>query len=446
VSAHPSSVEADQPVGDRRDAVSYEQLVEAYAEQFRSYLRRVLDRQAEGRGGRIGVEDTLQEGLLRILQRWPDLQRLEAGERDRRLYRCLRDAAVAALRGEYGERAQKSERPRLIAYDFGSLENVGDEELSVPERELTAAVLGSMVREVVDGERGPETRAMLSRAMLVAGLRALTEREAVVLIAVDHLGWDQHQLADRLQTDFQALRKMLFLARRIFYTLVRHATGVEVDEEERARLAAYRAGELAGAERRAVARHVKHCAACQALDAERRILGQNAVQVLAPLPFVLGSGVLARTKASRRMPLFHGSGLFAQAGSAKAAAIVMSVLGLGGGVSAVLAAIADHSEHHPAAGRPAPIVTTRLTPPAGMKRIEPTTSSPAGTRHHAEKPQRTKKKRRHPEPRTHSTKTASPTPTTSNTTTSTATTAPPVQRPSTSSSSSAGLSCEFFCG
>jgi DNA-directed RNA polymerase specialized sigma24 family protein len=435
VSAHPTSLEADQSVGEQEGALSYEQVVGAYAEQFRLYLQRVLDRQAEGRGGRIGLEDTLQDGLLRIYQRWPDFQRLDADERDRRLYRCLRDAAVDALRGEYGRRTQTIGRPRLISYDFGSLEVSGDEELTVPERELTAAVLGSMVRGVAESETGPEARAMLSRGMLVACLRALTEREAVVLIAVDHLGWDQHQLADRLQTDFQALRKRLFLARKVFYTLVRHATGVEVDEEERARLVAYRAGELTGAEQRAVARHVKHCTACKALDTERRILGQNAAHVLGPLPFVLASDVLSRSKAVRRMPLVHG-GLFAQAGSAKAAAIVMGVLGLGGGTAAVLAAVAEHPDHRAIAHRtlaPAQYVT----PPAGMRRIEvPAVPSTTSSKH---------KHKHHPKTKSHrrsrlSVTTASrPAPATTTTPAVPQQTAPP-------SSSASGQSCEFFCG
>jgi DNA-directed RNA polymerase specialized sigma24 family protein len=440
VSAHPSSLEPDQPVGDHQDVVSYEQVVGAYAEQFRLYLQRMLDRQAEGHGGRIGVEDTLQDGLLRIYERWPDFQRLDADERDRRLYRCLRDAAVDALRQEYGRRTQTTRRPRLIAYDFGSLEHAGDPDQTVPERELTAAVLGSMVRGVAESESGPEARAMLSRAVLVACLRALTEREAVVLIAVDHLGWDQHQLADRLQTDFQALRKMLFLARKVFYTLVRHATGVEVDEEERARLVAYRAGELTGGEQRAVARHVKHCPACQALDTERRIIGQNAVHVLGPLPFVLASDVLSRSKALRRMPLVHG-GLFAQAGSAKAAAVVMSVLGLGGGTAAVLAAIAEHPDHPASHRRLAP--TPYVTPPAGMRRIElpaspsTTSSSKHKHKHHQKKRSRRRSTQSHATPPV--TTTSPPTPTT------TTTPAAPQQRTPASPSAS-GQSCEFFCG
>jgi DNA-directed RNA polymerase specialized sigma24 family protein len=439
VSAHPSSVKPNQPVGDRQDTGSYEQVVGAYAEQFRLYLQRVLDRQAEGRGGRIGVEDTLQDGLLRIYERWPDFQRLDADERDRRLYRCLRDAAVDALRQEYGRRTQATGRPRLIAYDFGSLEHAGDADQTVPERELTAAVLGSMVRGVAESESGPEARAMLSRAMLVACLRALTEREAVVLIAVDHLGWEQHQLAERLQTDFEALRKMLFLARKVFYTLVRHATGVEVDEEERARLVAYRAGELTGGEQRAVARHVKHCAACQALDTERRILGQNAVHVLGPLPFMFASGVLSRSKAVRRMPLVHG-GLFAQAGSAKAAAVVMGVLGLGGGTAAVLAAIAEHPG--PLSHR-APAATRYVTPPAGMRRPEiPASPSTTSTTKHKQKQHQKKKSRRRSTP----SQATPPATTTSPPTPSTTTTPAAPQRSTQASPSTSGQSCEFFCG
>lgn len=444
MSAHQSPIEADRHVG--AGGASYEQVVEAYDEQFRRYLARVLDRQAEGHGGRIGVEDTLQEGLLRILQRWPDLQHLDDEERDRRLYRCLRDAAVSALRGEYGQRAPKRDRPRLIAYDFGSLEHAGDDDLPPQERELTAAVLGSMVLSVVEGQRGSEARAMLSRATLVAGLRALTEREAVVLIAVDHLGWDQHQLADRLHTDFEALRKMLFLARRIFYTLVRHATGVEVEEEERARLAAYRAGELAGAERRAVARHVKHCAACQALDAERRILGQNAVHVLGGLPFVLGSGVLARTRAPRRVLLVHGSRLFTQAGSAKAAAIVTSILGLGGGAAATLAALSDHPGPTPASSHTTSATRRPAPTPAGMERIEMrTTSSPPASRHRAKQAHHAKRTRRQAAPQTHTTAAAASPATTSTTPTPT-TQAQQQQQPPRSQPSRSGQGCEFFCG
>jgi DNA-directed RNA polymerase specialized sigma24 family protein len=45
---------------------SYEDFVGLHADRFDAYLRGVLGRQAEGRGGRVAVDDTLQEALLQI--------------------------------------------------------------------------------------------------------------------------------------------------------------------------------------------------------------------------------------------------------------------------------------------------------------------------------------------------------------------------------------------
>ena len=136
-----------------------------------------------------------------------------------------------------------------VAYDFGALEADG-ESLEPRERELTVAVLGAMVRDLADDLAPAERRVLLDRGVLLAGLRALSESEAVALIAVDRLGWEQRELADRLGVEFGRLRETLFNARKLFYGVVRHAVGVEVDEEERARLHAYQAGELVGRERR----------------------------------------------------------------------------------------------------------------------------------------------------------------------------------------------------
>jgi DNA-directed RNA polymerase specialized sigma24 family protein len=424
----------------------YEQFVAAHVEQFRVYLQRVLDHQAEGRGGRISVDDTLQDGLLRIYERWPDLHGLGDDERDRRLYRCLRDAAVKALREEYGERTRHSPRARFIAYDFASVEEDGDDR-PLAERELTAAVMGSMVCDMADLEGGRDTRAMLSRGVLVAGLRALSDQEAVALIAVDHFGWDQHQLAERLGTNYEALRHRLFVARKIFYTLVRHSTGIEVDEEERARLVAYRAGELTGAERRAVGRHLKHCTQCQALDAEHAIFSGKAAAVLAPLPYLAGAHVLVKRSATKAVAGLSGTGagLFGQAGAAKAAAVVMGLLGLGGGVTATLAALTDQPHHqHPAPlAAPATVATHTIAAPGGMRRIAapaPSASRHAKTRHAS-------RRHRHRSTPTRTTTTTSSPPTPSYTTTTQASPPSPTKTQATpTSSSSGGQSCEFFCG
>jgi DNA-directed RNA polymerase specialized sigma24 family protein len=444
-------VERSSRVRDGLSAVgSYEELVAAHAEQFRLYLQRMLDRQAEGRGGRIPVDDTLQEALLRIYERWPEFQGLDGGERDRRLYRCLRDAAVKALRAEYGERTRHSPRARFIAYDFGSVEESGDD-LPAVERELTAAVLGSMVRDIAEAERGRDVRAMLSRGVLVAGLRALSEEEAVVLIAVDHLGWDQHQLAEQLGTTYEGLRHRLFLARKIFYALVRHATGLEVDEEERARLVAHRAGELTGAERRTVGRHLKHCARCQALDAEQRIFGAKAVTVLSPLSFLSVAKVLAKRSAVKGSAGAGGAGagLFGQAGAAKAAAVVMGILGIGGGASAVLAALADHAPHGPGVAAPAPFHSAGFPVPAGMRRITvtvPSRASSSPTHKTAHHHTTHKQPARHDRAPAHAPR-ASTKPSANTVASHPTTTAAAAQAPATTKPSRAGgQSCEFFCG
>ena len=271
----------------------YDAFFRAHADEFAGFLTGVLGAEADVRGGRAGVADALQEAMLRILREWGELEAAEGDERARRLYRCLRDAAGEALRREHGRRDARRRRPRVLAYDFGALEADG-ESLEPRERELTVAVLGAMVRDLSDDISGVERRALLDRGVLLAGLRALSEQEAVALIAVDRLGWEQRELADRLGIDFGRLRETLFNARKLFYGVVRHAIGVEIDEEERARLHAYLAGELAGRDRRLARRHLSHCHSCQALVREQQRFTTAAHQLLAPLPFVLGGRVLVK--------------------------------------------------------------------------------------------------------------------------------------------------------
>jgi DNA-directed RNA polymerase specialized sigma24 family protein len=429
---------------------SYEEFVAACTEQFSRYLRRVLDRSAEGRGGRVGVEDTLQDALVRIYDRWPELSTLPYGERDRVMYRCLRDAAARALRQEYGNRQRTAPRPRLIPYDFAALE-AGDEDRPVRERELTAAVLGGLVRELAGDEA---SSAVLGRAVLLAGLRALTEHEAVVVIAVDHLGWDQERLAEHLGVGFSTMRRTLRVARTLLAMTIRHAAGIEVDDQEQAQLAAYRAGELKGAERRAVARHLRSCRACQILDAQRHAFGPGAAQVLVPLPFLAAGEVLVKGSVIKTAPagVGGGVGLLAQPGAAKVAAAVMSLLVAGGATAAVLAA---HSQQHGHLPRPAPVITATsgFPPPGGMRRIEPPPAAdPSPSRHHHKQPAKTKK-RATPASSTALGRRSASTPQTTTRQTTTATTPPAGQNgtPSSSSSSSgsstsSGSSCEFFCG
>jgi DNA-directed RNA polymerase specialized sigma24 family protein len=271
---------------------SFEEFVSLHAERFTAYLRGMLGLQAEGRGGRVPVDDTLQDALLAIYSEWPELRDVRDDERDRRMYRCLRDAAGRALRAELGRRGSETSRPQLVSLD--RLMQSLDDDAPARDRELTASLLGTMVRDMSERETAHNAQMTLSRGILVGGLRALTEREAVVLIAVDYLGWEQQQLSERLGVGYSSVRQTLFVARKIFYTLVRHAAGVEVEDEERARLVAYLSGELRGAEKREVARHLRHCTACQQLQREMDAFGGRAVAVLAPLPFLFGAKVLAK--------------------------------------------------------------------------------------------------------------------------------------------------------
>jgi DNA-directed RNA polymerase specialized sigma24 family protein len=338
-------------VAFRSSDESYEAFFRAHVEEFSRFLAGVLGSSADTRGGRAGVADTLQEAMLRILGEWGELETVGEDERARRLYRCLRDAAGEALRREHGRRGARHGRPRVVAYDFGALEADG-EELEPRERELTVAVLGAIVRDLADGTDGAERRALLDRGVLLAGLRALSEREAVVMIAVDRLGWDQRELADRLGVDFGRLRETLFVARKLFYGVVRHAVGVEIDDSERAHLHAYLAGELVGRERRLTRRHVQHCRACQALVREQRVFTNGAQQLLAPLPFVTAAHVLSRPatiKSATASGATVGVGLLGQPGAAKALAATLAMLGTGVGVNAWLSIGAEQRPHAAAA-------------------------------------------------------------------------------------------------
>lgn len=433
MSAHPSPVDREQHVGHSPTAGTYEQAVEAHVEHFRAYVRRVLDRAAEGRGGRIGVEDTLQDALLKIYERWPQVSVLDEQDRNWHMYRCVRDAAVRALRREYGARERSSPRPQFIPYDFAALD-VLEDVAPVRDREMAAAVLGGLARDVGAADASGE---VLGRAMLLAGLSALTEHETVVLIAVDHLGWDQERLAEHLEVPLPTLRETLFVARKLLTMMVRHASEIEVGDEEQARLAAYRAGELKGAERRAMARHLGRCRACQTLDARRQAFGHGAAQVLSPLPCIAAAGhVLAPRAVIKSAPVKAATGLFGTPGATKVVVAVVSLLVAGGAGAAILAAVAERRQQQPddalvvnAGGYP---------PPSGMRRIEMPAVAPRTPRqqHH----------RRHRVTQQHKDiKKTPPVKIAPPTTTTTTTTTPQVQQ-SRPHSTSTGSSCEFFCG
>jgi DNA-directed RNA polymerase specialized sigma24 family protein len=379
---------------------SFEEVVRLHAERFAAYLRGMLGFQAEGRGGRVPVDDTLQDALLAIYSEWPELRDVRDDERDRRMYRCLRDAAGRALRAELGRRGSETSRPQLVSLDRLMLSL--DDDAPARDRELTASLLGTMVQDMSAGETARDARMTLNRGILVAGLRALTEREAVVLIAVDYLGWDQQQLSERLDLGYSSVRQTLFAARKIFYTLVRHAAGVEVDDEERARLVAFLSGELRGAEKREVARHLRHCKACQDLQREMDAFGGRAVAVLAPLPFLFGAKVLVKKSSVKAATVGSGAGtgLLTQPGAAKAVAVVVGLLSVGVGGSAVLAQL-DQRHHVGPAPPPALKSEGGFAQPlsGGMRRVttpsnSASSSSRTGSSSASSRKATTKKKRK----------------------------------------------------
>lgn len=314
--------------------IPFARFVDENTQVFSRYLRDMLGTEAEGAGGRIGVADTLQEALIHVVAEWPELQHSRDPARDKRLYRCLMDAAGEALRTEHGRSDGKHARPLMIAFDFDKLDDTSSEQ-PLYERELIASVLGATVRDIAATSDGRESRIMLTRAILVAGLRSLSQREALVMIAVDDLHWDQDELAARLGIKTNALRQTLFGARKIFQGVLRHAIGLDIDEEERARLHAYQDGELTGADSRHARRHLQHCDACKTYLREQRAFCETARTVLTPLPFFLSAGLLARPATKKTAAA--STGLLSQAGSTKALASVVGLLGLGFGTTAILA-------------------------------------------------------------------------------------------------------------
>lgn len=190
-------------------------------------------------------------------------------------------------------------------------------------------------------------------------------------------------------TNVNALRQTLFTARKLFYELVRHAVGVELDPKEHGRLVAYVAGELKGSEKRAVSRHVRHCRSCQDFQRELRVFGRDAVGVLSPLPFVVGAKVLSQravVKPSVAVGSGTAAGLFAQAGAAKATLGVVGLLALGTGTVAVLAELQNHHRSGP---EPQVLAQAPETTAAGY-------IAPGGMRHVALPATKATKKVEHP--------------------------------------------------
>jgi hypothetical protein len=127
----------------------------------------------------------------------------------------------------------------------------------------------------------------------------------------------------------------------------------------------------------------------------------------------------------------------------------MGILGIGGGASAVLAALADHAPQGPGVAAPAPFHSAGFPVPAGMRRITVTvapraSSSPTDktAHHHTTKKQRA----RHDRAPAHAPRAATK-PSANIVASHPTTTAAPARPPATTKSSSAGgQGCEFFCG
>lgn len=109
---------------------------------------------------------------------------------------------------------------------------------------------------------------------------------------------------------------------------MRHAVGVEVDDDERADLLAYLRGELSGAKKTEVGRHVKSCEECQQLQREMRLFNRDAVAVIAPVPALFGAHVLAKRSSLKAATMGSGAGtgVFAQSAAAKTAAGITAAL------------------------------------------------------------------------------------------------------------------------
>jgi len=329
-------------ISPRKPSASFDELYAANVAGFRRYLRGRLS--SEG-SPVIDPEDALQEAMADAFARWQEVESAPPGERERRLYRLVRDAASEALRKEYGRR-DRPQRPGTVLFDFGSLDS-DDEDLEPRDRDLTVTILGQLARDLAESvEDQVERRVLLDRAILLAGLRALTEREIVVLVAVERRGWDQVALARELDLSVEQVYASLFMARKLFYGLLRHAVGIEVDEEERASLHAFLDGTLRGRDKRLTSRHIRHCQACQALIRQEKGFTERAHHVLSPLPFLLAAGALtgkviksttaaAGAGAASATNAAAGAtrGLLSQAGAAKALAATFAILGVGVGVA-----------------------------------------------------------------------------------------------------------------
>ncbi len=310
---------------------------------FERYLVGKLGGDAEGRGGRVGVEDALQAGVIRMLKEWPALHEADKHERAERAYRCLKSAAIDALRTVHGRHGRGGKRNwATVSHDFTADARGDDEDVPFRDRRMQASVDGAMVHESCEGAR--EERAMVTRAVLLAGLGALTPREVIVLVAVEGQDRDQKELAAELGVDPGTVYESLHVARKLFYAIVQHAIGIEIEDEELARLYALQDGRLGGREKRLARRHLTHCAPCQALCRERRVFAANGQRVILALPFLFGTQALA-TKASAKAGASAsaaaqaGKGLFAPAGAKKALASALSLLVMGFGTGAYLAVV-----------------------------------------------------------------------------------------------------------
>jgi RNA polymerase sigma factor (sigma-70 family) len=263
---------------------NFERFVAAHTGLLRKYMAGQIS------GSSVGLEDALQEGLMRIWREW-DGWPADEQEQLRYAQRALKCAAVDAIRREHG---RDGNRPATIPVDFQLAEAGGGVENGQISDTALAAVGLTLAEQAA--ERRDDDR-FVERGVLVGALVALSPLERRVVWELAREGRSYDEVAAELQIKVAKVRDTFFEARQLLRSLIAHADGSSVPRGERAQLFALLDGELKGRDKRIAQRHLDNCAACQRLaDIERHVTAAGA-HVFLPLPLAL-AGVWHGGKAA----------------------------------------------------------------------------------------------------------------------------------------------------
>lgn len=233
---------------------AFEAFYASHSGTLRAYASRHL-------GGRLELDDAMQEGMLRIARDfagWPPEQRMPYAKR------TLHCTVVDGLRRELGT---TGERSRILVFDFSELDRPPLPGESVAaSKELSDAVSRATSATLTTADD------LLERTALLEVLATLDRDERRVLMSIAYEGRTAQEAAVDLDLPLSRVSYLYDEARTHARSLLAHARRAELAGEDRLRLIKLEAGKLTGRTRRRTQRHYDDCDFCGGIEQlERRV-------------------------------------------------------------------------------------------------------------------------------------------------------------------------------